>query len=206
MTTHNTHPLPSLPQLFKATGIALVAATAILITTVLPAEHGIDPTGIGKALGLTTLSAPDIEAASALIPDTSAAMQPESKAAAEPAAQASAPIVIASEVSFRSDEMMLTLQPGEGDEIKATMRQGDQFVFTWAAEGGKVNFDMHGERVNAGSDFTSYWKDQQQTRAQGTFVAPFDGTHGWFWRNRGDKPVRIKLKVSGFYAALQQAK
>ncbi|NDP47542.1 MAG: hypothetical protein GZ085_03955 [Sulfuriferula multivorans] len=210
MTTHNTHPLPSLPQLFKATGIALVVAAAILITTVLPAEHGIDPTGIGKALGLTTLSAPETEteteAASALIPDTSAARQPDSEIAAAPAAQASAPIVTASEAPFRSDEMMLTLQPGEGDEIKATMRQGEQFVFSWKAEGGKVNFDMHGERVNAGSDFTSYWKDQQQTSAQGTFVAPFDGTHGWFWRNRGDRPVTVTVKVSGFYASLQQAK
>ncbi len=205
MTTHNTHPLPSLPQLFKATGIALVAAAAILITIVLPAEHGIDSTGIGKALGLTTLSAPSGEAASALIPDTAAAMQPGSEAAAAPAEQAAAPIVTASEVPFRSDEMMLTLQPGEGSEIKATMRQGEQFVFIWTAEGGKVNFDMHGERPNAGSDFTSYWKDQQQTSAQGTFVAPFDGTHGWFWRNRGDKAVTVKVKVSGFYKTLQQA-
>ena len=206
MTTHNTHPLPSLPQLFKATGIALVAAAAILITTVLPAEHGIDPTGIGKALGLTTLSAPNIEAAPAQIADTSAAMQPGSEAAAAPVAQPPAATVSKSTVPFRSDEMMLTLQPGEGSEIKATMRQGEQFVFIWTAEGGKVNFDMHGERPNAGAEFTSYWKDTQQTRAQGTFVAPFDGTHGWFWRNRGDQPVRIKVKVSGFYAALQQAK
>jgi len=206
MTTHNTHPLPSLPQLFKATGIALVAAAAILITTVLPAEHGIDPTGIGKALGLTTLSAPNIGAAPAQIADISAAMQPGSEAAAAPVAQPPAATVSKSTVPFRSDEMMLTLQPGEGSEIKATMRQGEQFVFIWTAEGGKVNFDMHGERPNAGAEFTSYWKDTQQTRAQGTFVAPFDGTHGWFWRNRGDQPVRIKVKVSGFYAALQQAK
>ena len=206
MTTHNTHPLPSLPQLFKATGIALVAAAAILITTVLPAEHGIDPTGIGKVLGLTTLSAPNIGAAPAQIADTSAAMQPGSEAAAAPVAQPPAATVSKRTVPFRSDEMMLTLQPGEGSEIKTTMRQGEQFVFIWTAEGGKVNFDMHGERPNAGAEFTSYWKDTQQTRSQGTFVAPFDGTHGWFWRNRGDQPVRIKVKVSGFYAALQQAK
>lgn len=207
MNTHNTHPLPSLPQLIKATGIALVAAAAILITTVLPAEHGIDPTGIGKVLGLTTLSAPSGEAAPALIPDVSAATLPSSSmAAAAPVAQASAATVIKSDVPFRSDEMVLTLQPGEGDEIKATMRKGEQFVFIWTAEGGKVNFDMHGERPNAGAEFTSYWKDTQQTSAQGTFVAPFDGTHGWFWRNRGDQPVRIKVNVSGFYAALQLAK
>ena len=56
MNTHNTHPLPTLVQLLKATGMALAVAAAILITTVLPAEHGIDPTGIGKALGLTAMN------------------------------------------------------------------------------------------------------------------------------------------------------
>ncbi|MDO9067096.1 MAG: hypothetical protein Q7W05_01410, partial [Deltaproteobacteria bacterium] len=68
----------------------------------------------------------------------------------------------------------------------------------------KVNFDMHGEPPNAGSDFTSYWKDKEQASAQGIFVAPFDGTHGWFWRNRGDKPVTVKVKVSGFYEKLSK--
>ena len=207
MNTHNTHPLPTMPQLIKATGLALLAAGIILITTVLPAEHGIDPTGIGKALGLTTLSAPSGEAASAPTPDASAAtLLPSSATAAAPVAQTSVATVSKSEVPFRSDEMMLTLQAGEGTEIKATMRKGEQFVFTWAAEGGKVNFDMHGERPNAGAEFTSYWKDKQQTSARGTFVAPFDGTHGWYWRNRGDQPVTVKVEVSGFYASLQQAK
>lgn len=42
-------------QLLTATAVALVAAGAILVTTVLPAENGLDPTGIGKALGLTAL-------------------------------------------------------------------------------------------------------------------------------------------------------
>lgn len=205
MNTHNTHPLPTQSQLFKATGVALVVAAAILITTVLPAEHGIDPTGIGKALGLTMLSTPSGEAESALIPDASAAaLPPSSVSEAAPVVQPPAAIVSKSEVPFRSDEMMLTLQPGEGSEIKATMRQGNQFVFIWTAEGGKVNFDMHGERPNAGAEFTSYWKDKQQTSAQGAFVAPFDGTHGWFWRNRGDQPVTVKVKVSGFYSALQR--
>ena len=201
MTTHNTHPLPSVSQLFKATGIALVAAAAILITTVLPAEHGIDPTGIGKVLGLTALSASETEVASV---DTSAAMQPGNVAAAPPAAQAAAPIVTSSEVPYRSDEITLTLQPNEGKEIKASMREGEQFVFSWKVDGGKVNFDMHGERVNAGSDFTSYWKDTQQSGAQGIFVAPFEGTHGWYWRNRGNQPVTVTVNVSGFYASLKQ--
>ena len=201
MNTHNTHPLPTMPQLIKATGLALLAAGAILITTVLPAEHGIDPTGIGKVLGLTTLSVSE-ETAPTREPAASEPTSPSPAAEIAPGVNLLAATVVKSEVPYRSEEMSLTLQPDEGSEIKAAMRQGEQFVFSWAAEGGKVNFDMHGERPNAGDQFTSYWKAQQQASAQGTFVAPFDGTHGWYWRNRGDKPVTVKVKVSGFYEKL----
>lgn len=201
MNTHNTHPLPTLPQLIKATGVALVAAGAILVTAVLPAEHGIDPTGIGKALGLTTLSANSGGTASALLPAASAATLSSSPAPVPvvPTGEAS---VAKKAVPFTAGEMSLTLQPKEGAEIKAAMRQGDQFVFSWVAEGGKVDVDMHGERPNAGDEFTSYWQDLAQTSAHGAFVAPFDGSHGWYWRNRGDQPVTIKVKVSGFFEKL----
>ena len=196
MTTHNTHPQPTLHQLLKATGIAVLAAGAILITTVLPAEFGIDPTGIGKAMGLTALSATSAEAAKL----------PDSVATAAAVVQPTAGIVTKSDIPLRSDEMSLTLQPDEGAEIKATMRKGEQFVFNWATEGGSVNVDMHGEKINAGDKFTSYRKAKQLTSDKGTFVAPFEGTHGWYWRNRGDKPVTVKVKVSGFYEKLARMK
>lgn len=196
MSAHNTHPLPTLKQLFKATGIALLAAGALLITTVLPSEFGIDPTGIGKAMGLTVMSATSAEAAKL----------PNNMAPAVPVVQTATETVAKSDIPLRSDEMSLTLQPNEGSEIKATMRKGEQFVYDWAVEGGSVNVDMHGEKPNAGDKFTSYWKGQQLSGDKGTFVAPFDGTHGWFWRNRGDKPVTVTIKASGFYEKLAQMK
>lgn len=206
MNKHTSHPLPTLPQLFKATGIALLAAGAILITTVLPSEFGIDPTGAGKAMGLTALSATNAEAAIAPNSYASAAKLASNAAPAAPVVQTPAGIVAKSDVPFSSNEMSLTLQPGEGAEIKATMRKGEQFVYNWAVEGGPVNVDMHGEKPDAGDKFTSYWKGQQLTSDQGTFVAPFDGTHGWYWRNRGDKPVSVKVKASGFYEKLARMK
>lgn len=101
--------------------------------------------------------------------------------------------------------MSLTLQPDEGSEIKATMRKGEQVVFKWATDGGSVNVDMHGEKPNAGDQFTSHWK-AKVTSDQGSFIAPFEGTHGWYWRNRGDKPVTVTVKVSGFYEKLAHMK
>ena len=47
--------LPTTSQLVKSTIIAFVAAVAVLVIIVMPAEYGIDPTGIGRSIGLTEM-------------------------------------------------------------------------------------------------------------------------------------------------------
>ncbi|SFD33933.1 hypothetical protein [Collimonas sp. OK412] len=190
MTPVDNAALPTLPQLRKATGIAIIAAAATLVAFVLPAEYGIDITGIGKLLQIKKLGADSAEAPLSPAPPATAS------------AGAPGVTLVKSQMPFNESEMSLTLQPNQGGEIKALMRQGEHFVYTWSAEGGKVTVDMHGERPNAGKEFTRYWKDKQQAGDQGSFVAPFDGIHGWFWRNHSDKPVTIKVKVSGFFEKL----
>jgi len=48
-------PLPTLRRLNRAVLIAAGAAALIATTIVLPAEYGIDPTGVGRLLGLTRM-------------------------------------------------------------------------------------------------------------------------------------------------------
>ena len=184
MTTYDTNPLPTLPQLGKATAVALAVAGAILVGAVLPAEYGVDPTGIGRALGLTQLNGGARPAAEVM-----------------PAAgTAAAATVTRTAHAFRSDEMTITLQPGEGAEIKAAIAKGEQFVFSWSSTGGPVKSDMHGEPFNAGPrEFNTYWKVAQQDFGRGTFTAPFDGIHGWYLQNQSERPVTVRLQLSGFY-------
>ncbi|NMG76206.1 transmembrane anchor protein [Aromatoleum diolicum] len=47
--------LPSTGKLLRSTAVAALIATGLLVTTILPAEYGIDPTGAGRALGLTQM-------------------------------------------------------------------------------------------------------------------------------------------------------
>ena len=47
--------LPSTRQLVRSTLIAAVSAVVLLYTVVLPSEYGLDPTGIGRTLGLTEM-------------------------------------------------------------------------------------------------------------------------------------------------------
>ena len=188
--TPNTTPISihaSTAQLLKATALAAAVALVLLICAVLPAEYGYDPTGAGHALGLTALHQAGQEEEEAVqLPQTDKTI---------------GATVVQYEAPFRVEEMSLTLLPNEGAEIKALMRAGESFVFGWSSSA-PVSFDMHGEKVGGGDEFSSYWKDRDQTAAHGRFIAPFDGTHGWWWKNRGGEPVKITVKVSGYFERL----
>lgn len=47
--------LPSSQQLLRSTVIALIAAIVLLVTVVMPSEYAVDPTGVGRMLGLTQM-------------------------------------------------------------------------------------------------------------------------------------------------------
>lgn len=204
MTTYNSQPLPSLGKLFVATFFAMIVAAVILTTTILPAEFGIDPTGIGKALGLTELSASNDFGLTSQTSDT--VTQSKQTQSPDTVVLPTMGIVTKSNIPFKSDEMSIALKPNEGAEIKVTMNKGEQLVFSWITDDGLVNVDFHGEKTNDGENSTSYWKGMQLANDQGTFIAPYDGTHGWFWRNRGNKPVTVKVNVSGFYEKFARVK
>ena len=46
---------PTSRQLIRSTILAVAVAALLLITCVLPAEYGVDPTGVGRLLGLTQM-------------------------------------------------------------------------------------------------------------------------------------------------------
>ncbi len=193
MTTPELNEPASSRQLLRGTLTALLVAAILLVAVVLPAEYGVDPTGIGKTLGLHR---PHVEPVTA--PGPAAAVELPADGGTRPKDS-----VFKSQVPFRSDETSLVLQPGEGAEIKAVMSQGERLVFGWTTEGGSVDVDMHGEKVGATEgEFTSYWKDSAQPSAHGAFEAPFAGTHGWYWQNIGSAPVTVKVKTSGYYQKL----
>jgi hypothetical protein len=212
--------LPTTAQLIKSTILALVAAAVILVTIVLPAEHAIDPTGIGRMLKLTEMGEIRLQLAAEAEADRikdeelqrqqQQAPQPEKRSGlldrlagliVSPAA-AQGRIVVA-QAATKSEELTITLKPTEGVEYKLTMAKGAAVQFTWTVEGGVVNYDMHGTPRGGGKE-TSYKTERGVARQSGTLTAGFDGSHGWFWRNRGSAPVTIKLKVEGAYSELKK--
>ncbi len=230
--------LPSTAKLVKSTAIAAAAAAVILVTVVLPAEYGIDPTGIGRALQLTQMGEIKkqlaIEAEQDRVRDRQPAPVPAtpeqksglltliaglvvSPAHAHPGGHdddedtkdvpATAPpragplIAQPAPATPKTDDVVFTLKPGEGIEYKMTMKKGALVKFSWRADG-EVNYDMHG--TQQGGKESSYKKGRAVTFDDGTLTAAYDGSHGWFWRNRTSKDVTVTLKVNGAYAEIRR--
>ena len=53
--------LPTTGRLLRATALSFLVAGILLVTIVLPAEYGVDPTGIGRMLGLDALTSTAVE-------------------------------------------------------------------------------------------------------------------------------------------------
>ena len=201
MTTPDSG-VPSSRQLLRSTILALVVAAGLLVTVVLPAEYGKDPTGIGRVLGLTEMGEIKMTLSEEAAANANALASADSIVAASEAARSSAAAVGAATTSTagtRADTNRLTLPAGKSAEIKLSMLGDARAEYSWTATG-PVNFDMHGDSANAPSGwFVSYKKGTSVRADAGELVAGFPGSHGWFWRNRGSVPVEIRLVTSGAY-------
>ena len=206
--------LPSSRALVKSTLIAAAVALVLLVTVILPAEYAIDPTRIGRVLGLTQMgevkmalareAAAEEAAGATAAPSTPTASTPAAVSAPQPAAPVAAAAGAPAADSGTSHVTEIALAPGQGREIKLAMREGARVNFEWTVAGGVVNFDTHADRP--GTPYHGYEKGQGQQSDSGELVAAFDGMHGWFWRNRGREPVTVTLRTRGDYTELKEIK
>jgi hypothetical protein len=193
--------LPSSRQLLRSTIIAIIVAAVLLVTVVLPSEYGIDPTRIGRVLGLTQMGEIKTELAAEAKRDQAVDASPRAPEQAANASTPSAPAASGTEGASRTDEMSITLKPGEGAEIKLEMAKGAKASYEWTTAGGPVNHDTHGD--GPGGATHSFSKGRQMERDAGELTAPFDGRHGWFWRNRTETNVTVTLKTKGNYRSIK---
>lgn len=190
--------LPSKAQLFRSSIMAAIGAAVILVTVYLPAEHAIDPTGVGRVLGLTEMGEIKRELAEeaaqdALIhTDQSSSLIDGFFGLFVSAAHAQ---------EAWTDTVTFTLEPGATAEIKLAMAAGDVAQYAWVATGGRINFDLHAHGEGQSID---YDRGRGQTERAGQIEAPFAGEHGWFWRNRDDTAVTVTLQLRGTYAEVTQ--
>lgn len=160
--------------LIKASICASLIAAIILLTIILPAEYNIDPTGIGKQLGVTQI-------AKASLPS---------------------PAITANSSKVNSNEFQVietSVAANSGVEYKFEMQQYDKISYEWITDGSSVYSDLHGEPKGDTTGYFESYAIAVLNEMKGSFTAPFSGKHGWYWKNSTDKPIAIQLLVKGQY-------
>ncbi len=164
-------------KVLLASLLALILAAAILSAFILPAEFNRDPLGVGEALGISGLSQP---------------------------AAVSVERVSKEEGAFHQDSVSFQLLPFEFVEYKYSLSKGSSMLYHWTVtrsrggESSAVSFDFHGESHEVEGYEESY-SEGEGDHESGTFIAPFEGIHGWFWANHGAEAVTVTLRTTGFY-------
>jgi hypothetical protein len=173
------------------------------VIVILPAEYGVDPTGAGRALGLTAIHGPaqalrvkDVIGGNAAYRDVQVT---------DPLAPIPLPNPAVAQIKAaapQSRTISVTIPEFQETEIKALMDEAQVILYSWHADD-NVYVDFHGHEPDAGSAFVRYEEQQSTNQGHGSLVAPFSGEHGWYWLNIGNKPVTIQLTVSGYFNGIK---
>lgn len=194
---------PTAKRLALSIGGAILGAALLLILIVLPAEYGVDPTGLGGRMGLTAINQPartlqiqDVIGGNAnyrevKIPDPG-----------QPTPLPNPAVVQLKTTDASTKTVTVELGVDQETEIKAVMDAAQVILYSWKSDG-DVYTDFHGHEPNAGQEFVRYEEQQSGHEGKGSLVAPFTGEHGWFWLNISDKPVTITLTMTGYYSDIR---
>jgi len=194
---------PAARRLILTVAATLIAALVILVIAVLPAEYGMDPTGIGRALGLTAINGPtrkleirDVVGGNEKVREITVSDPGQPIPLPNPA------VIQLKKADAQSRTMKVVLQPDQETEIKAILDAAEVILYSWKADG-EVYTDFHGHDPSMGQGFVRYEEQQSGHEGHGSLVAPFSGEHGWYWLSLSDKPVTITLQVTGYFTDIK---
>jgi hypothetical protein len=167
---------PSTQTLLKASGAAIIIAGITLITIILPAEYNIDPTGVGKQLGLTVLA------------QTSPAPMVKQN-------------TDGNNIAYRDDVTTIEVPANGGIEYKFYLPQYGKLTYEWFSDAA-MHFEFHGEPQGDTSGYYETYTLATSDEMEGSMTVPFEGSHGWYWKNTSDEIITVTLTTEGNYRVI----
>ena len=196
-----TIPLQSTKALLNACLVAILLAVVVLFVAVLPAEYGIDPTGMGKKLGLTVLAGSVQKSGAALTVNCPKSAQFSVGAEADKSDIANQTLPANSGKQWQ-DTIKIVILPKKGLEYKFAMDKDAVLEYAWSTDGAPIYFDFHGEPKGAKNGYFKSYLETKLVESKGKLITPFEGIHGWYWENASEQPVTITLNSNGVYEKL----
>ena len=196
-------PIMNKTQLIKSVLIALLIGGIVLVTAVLPAEYNLDPIGTGKLLGFSKLYVEPVSENTTDLKIQKLTIQKlgSSVDVIKPI-EANNPAPI-EQFSMQNDLISIVVPAGKGIEFKFKALKYGNIKYEWFTKDQSIIYlDFHGEvrQENPPKNvfYESYTLAYSNNMA-GTFTAPFEGKHGWYFKNNHDKDIQITIKLKGQY-------
>ena len=107
---------------------------------------------------------------------------------------------------YRTDVIDVPIQGNDGSlEYMIRMNAGDTVVYSWEVPGMRnpqsfhTEFHGHTDAAPGQPGDLMFYEKAAGAKANGALIAPWQGIHGWYWQNRSDAPVTVRLHMAGFY-------
>jgi hypothetical protein len=194
-------------QLIKSVLIAVVIGGLVLITAILPAEYNIDLLGTGKLFGFSKLytETPSDKVMVKIGAATIKKLHIENIGADADVLKPNAVDAPApkEQYEFRVDSgIKVIVKAGKGIEYKFKMLKYGKTKYEWSTGGMILYSDMHGEVLLENPPKEEWFESYTEVYSNnvvGTLTAPFEGIHGWYFRNKNEEDIVVTIKLKGQY-------
>jgi hypothetical protein len=115
------------------------------------------------------------------------------------------------QAKWRTDVIRIPVKAKSDLEYKLAMKKGDGVVYSIRYEGlehpGMMETEFHGhtEKGADGNGDLMFYSKAGGVAENGQFTAPWDGIHGWYLKNDGDRDANAILEVAGYYELMNDA-
>lgn len=202
-------PILETKKIIVATAFALLLGTIVVIGAVLPAEYGLDPTGMGKVIGFDKLYQPAEKNNEATVlvaaPQSAIKILKLEGGGSEPEVvkpeEANYPAP-AKQYAERSDSVLVSLKAGKGKEYKVKMLKHGRLKYEWITSSGIVYADFHGDVKQDNPPKDIYYESfaiAYSNNMIGNLLTPYEGRHGWYFKNMTGNDITISIRLKGEY-------
>lgn len=195
-------PVMGKKQLIKSIFIALLIAVVVLLTAILPAEYGIDPLGAGKLLGFSKLYIKDAPKEAQLNFEQLKLEKLGSPINVPKPVEADNPPP-EKQYKVQSDTINIIVPAGKGIEYKFKALKYGNVKYEWTTINNNVVYiDFHGEVLQNNPPKNVFYESYTlaySNNMAGTLTVPFEGKHGWYFRNDNKEDVKITIRIKGEY-------
>jgi len=107
---------------------------------------------------------------------------------------------------YRADVIDVPIKGDDGGlEYMIRMKAGATMVYSWEVlsigdpQSFYTEFHGHTDAAPGQAGDLMFYQKAAGAKASGSLIGPWQGIHGWYWQNKSEAPVTVRLRLAGFY-------